>query len=92
VALEELAKDVGPLVRAVFQGALLVGLATGIAPRGADHNKSEEHPKLDVLHDDRPPQTSRRRTQQFTRRSRRNDVVSRESRMRPRSRCNAWFK
>src|SRR5262249_26857104 len=33
----------------------------------------------------------RRRTIQFTRRGRRNDAVSRETKMRPRSRCNAWF-
>jgi hypothetical protein len=30
-------------------------------------------------------------TYQFTRRGRCNGVVSRETRMRPRSRCNAWF-
>src|SRR5262249_50462809 len=31
------------------------------------------------------------RTHQFTRRGRCNGVASRETRMRPRSRCNAWF-
>jgi len=30
-------------------------------------------------------------TKEFTRRGRCNGVVSRETRMQPRSRCNAWF-